>query len=151
MIFNNSHKIVSFKIFIIVIFCFNSMLTAANIKISGMVKDSEANKALAGVNIIVKGTKRGASSGLNGKYEIILPANKKYIIEAMMMGYETQLKTIIPQADMTVDFELYPTILKTQAVTVIGERQRNLIEKPMMESPALKLSSTIVSRKVMSK
>jgi hypothetical protein len=56
--------------------------------VSGVVTGSD-NKPLQFVNIAVKGTAAGVTTGKNGQFELSVPANKAVVILFSYIGYET--------------------------------------------------------------
>ena len=145
------------KYFLLIIFLISQVAIQGkaaalyNLRISGKVIDAESKKPLVGVNIIIKNSNIGASSDLQGRYAFLLPDKGRYIIEAQMIGFETQSKSIIFQKDTVVNFKLYQTILESQAVDVIGERQRDLIKNPSLEPQALEIATSSISRREIEK
>ena len=113
--------------------------------------DAETKKPLPGVNIVVKDTNLGASTDPEGYYNFLLPETGNYIIEASMIGFQSRSASVTVLKDTLINFELYPTILETQAVTVIGERQRDLLKNPGLEPKALEISTSTISRREIDK
>src|SRR5262245_32008912 len=74
----------------------SSFLSAASSgKISGNVFDSKDNKPLPGANVVLKGTKLGASTDLNGKFVIpIVPAGR-YELVITYIGYQSKTIDIV--------------------------------------------------------
>lgn len=94
-------------------------------KISGTVRDAENGELLPGANVMIEGTTMGAASDENGFYFIINVPPGYYTLKATMMGYSPASKTeakIITDMTTKVDFELFPTVLEVEAVTVMAER-----------------------------
>lgn len=61
---------------------------AQNGTIKGVVTDKDKGEALYGVNIVVKGTTSGTSTGLEGEFEISLPSGPATLVFTYL-GYET--------------------------------------------------------------
>ena len=78
-----------FLIFLTLIFSVG--LTAQEIKISGVVTD-ESKATLPGVTIIVKGTKKGTTSDIDGKYT--MSANNGDVLQFSYVGLETKSVTV---------------------------------------------------------
>jgi len=95
-------------------------------KITGRVIDKSTGEALPGVNIILKGTYKGASTDLDGYYFIIAVNPGSYDMQASYVGYKLYLKTNLEiEGDETinVDIEMEPSVLSLgQEIVVIGER-----------------------------
>jgi outer membrane receptor protein involved in Fe transport len=83
--------------FLILIFIINSIIGAKSFSgysLSGVVVDSANNSALPGVTVIVNSsngkTIGGASTDLNGKFNINIKSEDKVVIRLSMIGYETK-------------------------------------------------------------
>ena len=72
---------------ILIVFLFTPFLFAQQGIISGSVKSS-ANEPLQFVNLAIKGTTTGTTSGKDGRFEFSIPANKDLIILVSYIGYE---------------------------------------------------------------
>ena len=79
------------KLLIILTLIFSVGLTAQEIKISGVVTD-ESKATLPGVTIIVKGTKKGTTSDIDGKYT--MSANNGDVLQFSYVGLETKSVTV---------------------------------------------------------
>ena len=94
--------------------------------IEGTVTDAKTGDPLPGVNIIVKGTYKGAATDIKGHYVIYGLSPGDYDVEAQMIGYTKQLRTgirVYAGKTTRLDFKLKQTVLALdQAVEVIGER-----------------------------
>jgi len=80
------------NIIIILLFAI-STLSANQIKIKGLVKDSENNKPLYLCNIFVKGTNNGVTSDKDGRFEITVNDRNKFLVISYV-GYKTKLINI---------------------------------------------------------
>lgn len=115
--------------------------------IAGTIRDASDGKPLPGVNVLVKGTYKGAATDLNGKFTIIGLSPGDYDLEARMIGYTTQLTTgvrVLAGQTKVVDFNMKQTVLALgQNVEIVGERplfevdvtasQRNLLSKDIKQ------------------
>lgn len=123
-------------------------------KIAGYIKDAKTGDPLPGVNVIIEGTLMGASSDPNGYYVILNVPVGVYTLRAKMIGYkEVVVENVKVTVDLTTwqDFELEPTVIVGEVVTVTAERplverdvtmSRTLYEKSRIEN----LPATSVSR-----
>ena len=95
-------------------------------RISGYVKDAESGEPVMYANIILEDTIVGTASDIFGYYVIPNAVSGKQKLKVMMMGYTTESVEIIvnENADLRYDFELMPTVLEGEEVTVTAERQR---------------------------
>jgi TonB-dependent receptor len=59
-------------------------------KISGTISDKKTGETLIGVTVKIKGTTKGVSTDVDGKYILQAMANGKYILEFSYVGYQTK-------------------------------------------------------------
>ncbi len=110
-------------------------------KISGIVRDAETNEPLPGVNVVIVGTIMGGATDEDGHYFIINVPPGTYTLEASMIGYETVRQTevrVVTDHTTPVNFQLRPTVLTGQEVTVVAER-----EVIQMDMSASQISSDV--------
>lgn len=91
-------------------------ITAQNKVVKGVVTSAKDGMTLPGVNIIVKGTTRSASTDFDGKYAV--QVNQGEVLEYFYLGYSTQLVTVGEQD--TIDVSLKDDINRLDEVVVIG-------------------------------
>lgn len=104
-------------------------------KISGVIIDADNGEALPGVQVVIEGTTLGSTTDLEGRYFIIGVPPGSYSLRATFMGYtmvtKTDIRVVIDQT-AGVDFELAPTVIEGEAVTIVAERP--LVEKTLTQS-----------------
>ncbi|MHB2153702.1 TonB-dependent receptor [Calditrichota bacterium GD2] len=118
-------KSISF-IFVSIVFFQFSLYAGTTGKIAGRVIDAQTKEALAGANVVILNTSLGASVDLDGTYYIINIPPGVYDIEASFIGYQTVRKqkvVVTVDRTTTVNFELQPTVLETEVVEVVAERE----------------------------
>jgi len=59
-------------------------------KISGVISDKKTGETLIGVTVKIKGTTKGVSTDVDGKYILQAMANGKYTLEFSYVGYQTK-------------------------------------------------------------
>lgn len=94
-------------------------------KVAGRVVDASTGEALPGVNVVLLGTTRGATTNVNGDYFIILVSPGTYSVQASFVGYQSVIQTDVPvQIDLTstVDFELMESSQQLDDLVVTAER-----------------------------
>ncbi|MBB6239510.1 TonB-dependent receptor [Pedobacter sp. AK013] len=83
----NSFKRAALTVFALTI----SILSYAQTgKISGTVTDKKTGETLIGVTVKIKGTTKGVSTDVDGKYTLQAMANGKYTLEFSYVGYQTK-------------------------------------------------------------
>ena len=84
--------------------------------VTGTVTDKADAMPLPGVNILIKGTTRGASTDFDGKYSI--EVNQGETIVVSYVGYKTQ--EIVFDGQSTVDVSLEEDAAQLDEVVLIG-------------------------------
>ncbi len=100
-----------------------------NSSISGEIRDAVTKQPLPGATVLLLNTKIGTAADINGYFSIKNIPNGLYSVRASFIGYEQSTKVDISAAtsrNTTVYFDLSPTQMKTNEVTVSG----NYYEKP---------------------
>lgn len=116
-----SHGVMAF--FLLYLFP-NQSIAQQTGTLSGRVIDTEEKAGLPWVNIIIKGTVLGTSTGLHGSYQIDqIPAGEHTVVISFV-GYETEERLVqIRQGEETrLDIELKPGSLSLSSVQIEAER-----------------------------
>ncbi len=104
----------------------NSLATAQEGgKISGHVRDKATNGPLIGANIVIKGTKLGSTTNLDGEYFVLNVPPGSHEISASYLGYQTTTQRgviINNNRTSTVDFSLTETSVTAAEVIVMAQR-----------------------------
>jgi TonB-dependent starch-binding outer membrane protein SusC len=90
--------------------------------ITGRVTDSTTHQPLAGVTVLVEGTKRGTVTGNDGSFRLSdLPAGAQ-VLRARRIGYNAQARsvTVGAGATATVEFSLAASASLLDQVVVVG-------------------------------
>lgn len=101
--------------------------------ITGTVVAAETATPLAGVNVVIIGTARGALTNAQGQYRLSAPAGVR-ALRARVIGYKAAEREIRVAAGetVTVDFELGASALAVNEVVVVGSRTvRSAVETPV--------------------
>jgi TonB-dependent starch-binding outer membrane protein SusC len=89
---------------------------AQQTKITGVVNDANTGEALPGVNVVVKGTTRGVTTDMDGKFSI--DAGAADVLVFSYVGYLSQEVATAGQSNLKV--ALAPDVKKLDEVVVIG-------------------------------
>lgn len=108
---------------LLLIVCLSSPLSAQQKGISGKVLD-EKGEILAGVNIVVKGTRFGTSSDNNGLFSLPNSVKDQDILVFSFLGYVT--KEVQPRENMQVVLQEDTKLLNEVVVTTQKRNQSNI-------------------------
>lgn len=92
--------------------------------IRGTVKDAGGNP-LAGVSVIVKGTRKGTSSGTDGSFSI--EANVGDVLEFTIVGYQKKSVNVGKQTVINVTLEVNASDLSDVVVVGYGTQKRSSV------------------------
>ena len=114
---------------VIIIWCsvlFYSLVFAGNTgKIAGIVLDAQTGEPLVGANVIVKGTRLGASTDLDGTYYILQVPPGKYELEVTYVGYKkVTIKNVNVHADLTtqVKVKMEQETMEAEEIVIVAEK-----------------------------
>ncbi len=95
---------------------FSFIVNAQTTELTGKITASEDGSPLPGVSVIIKGTKQGTSTDVNGMYKLSVP--KKAILQISFVGFETVEQAV---GNKTVlDFSLKADVKGLDEVVVTG-------------------------------
>ena len=122
-----------------------------SMNITGTVKDQKGN-ALAGVSVIVKGTKKGTSTAADGSFNI--EANTGDVLEFSMVGYRKKSITIEQSQNLTVVMEIEATLGNEVVVVGYGTQKKATLTGSVTEvkgadivkSPAINVASSLAGQ-----
>lgn len=92
--------------------------------INGTVRDMQGNP-LAGVSVIVKGTRKGTSSGTDGSFSI--EANVGDVLEFTIIGYQKKSVTVGKQTAINITLEVNASDLSDVVVVGYGTQKRSSV------------------------
>jgi TonB-linked SusC/RagA family outer membrane protein len=104
------------KISLLLMLLFSVCAIAQQIEINGIVTSESDGMPLPGVNIIIKGTSRGATTSFDGKY--IIKSERGEQIEFSYVGFKTQ--TIRVENQIIINVILQDDIASLNEVVVVG-------------------------------
>ena len=106
-------------------------------KIYGAVSSTETGEALAGANIVIMGTQKGAAADAGGRYFIPQVPPGKYDLQAIVIGYGNVLiKDVIVKtgASTELNFRLSPQVIPFSRIVEQVQKTEKL-EKSRSNSP----------------
>ncbi|HEX2628505.1 MAG TPA: SusC/RagA family TonB-linked outer membrane protein, partial [Chitinophagaceae bacterium] len=110
-----SYKILGSNLVVLKEVASPDQINAQPIRVTGKVSSS-TGEALAGVSIVVKGTRTGTTTNNAGEFSIDVPDQATLIIS--IVGYETQEIAVGQQTSLTVTMQ--PAIQVQEQVVVVG-------------------------------
>lgn len=113
-----------------VIFCFTALNSAT---ISGHVKDSSSNEAVADVNVYIEGTTLGSATNINGYFVISNIPQGRHKFVASALGYKLFTKEVIFERDQSrkVEIKLYPEAIELEGIDIVVEGEGEHTEEVM--------------------
>ncbi|HLR31213.1 MAG TPA: carboxypeptidase-like regulatory domain-containing protein, partial [Fodinibius sp.] len=85
--------------------------------VSGTVTDAQSGETLPGVNVMVKGTTTGTSTGSDGNYEFNVSSLQDTLVFSFI-GYQTQEAAINERTEINVN--LTPQAISGEEMVVVG-------------------------------
>ncbi|NOY60965.1 MAG: TonB-dependent receptor, partial [Calditrichaeota bacterium] len=112
-------------------------------KIRGKIIDARSNEPLPGTNVTVLGSRYGAATDLNGRYEIAGIPPGKYRLHVSMIGYKIFEKEVYVSLDKVTlqDFALEEDVLEADAIVVTATGTPHFYK----DTP---IKTTVISRKL---
>jgi len=101
----------------IMLLLFSNASWAQQRTISGIVTDSQTNETLPGTSVLIKGTTKGALTGIDGKFTLSLSPSENILVISFI-GYESKEITVGEQKTLTIQLTAMRTTL--DAVVVVG-------------------------------
>lgn len=102
-------------VFVLLLF---STYTIAQVRtITGTVSDGQTKETLPGASVLVKGTTKGVSTDINGKYSLSISASENTLVVSFV-GYEGA--EIAIGAQNLINIELFPKKTTLDEVVVVG-------------------------------
>jgi TonB-linked SusC/RagA family outer membrane protein len=102
-------------IFLFAIISFCSNVRAQDVNVTGTVTDAKGS-SLPGVSISVKGTTKGSTSDMDGKYSVSAPASSVLVFS--FIGFTT--KEVVVGSESKIDVVLTDDVKALEEVVVIG-------------------------------
>lgn len=129
-----------YRLYIPILFFFLSLSAVAQKKImlSGKVIDAN-NQGIELASVRIKGTILGTMTGLEGKYELSVPASDSLVVIFSCLGYRTEEKVLLTsEGNVTLNARLYKSDKSLQEV-VIAEHRKQTSTLQRIDSKDLKL------------
>ena len=115
-----------YRLYIPILFFFLSLSAVAQKKImlSGKVIDAN-NQGIELASVRIKGTILGTMTGLEGKYELSVPASDSLVVIFSCLGYRTEEKVLLTsEGNVTLNARLYKSDKSLQEVVIAEHRKQ---------------------------
>ncbi len=127
---NNFYK--SSKLTLAVIVCTASIAFAQTTNISGLIKESDTDTPLTGVNIVVKDLVIGTISDLDGEFDLKVNQSPPFSIVFSMVGYWTQELVITDANSSGLEIILEEQTTLVQEIVISASRmEENILRSPV--------------------
>ena len=114
--------------------------------LKGVVTDATTKETLIGATVVVLGTYKGASCGINGDYKITDIKPGDYSIKVSFLGFADKVFNginIEARKTRTLDIQLTPRAQTIQEVVIVGEKNLVNLESAASE---VKITSEEISK-----
>jgi outer membrane receptor protein involved in Fe transport len=113
-------KLITNKMYLLLLFTMFTAIVSAQSSISGIVKDTEG-MTLPGVNVLLEGTSKGAVSDIDGNYVITNVENGTYTLIGSYLGFSTFKKSVtIDGSDINEDITMTEDSESLDQVVITG-------------------------------
>ena len=98
-------------------------VTAQNIKVQGVVKDSISGEPLPFVNVVFKGKNIGTMTDINGRY-LLESEWGSHVVQFSSVGYIKKEVPITDKSNQKINVLLVPSVQQLKVVEIKGKRHR---------------------------
>jgi TonB-linked SusC/RagA family outer membrane protein len=113
----SQEKLMLFTTFLILFTCATSL--AQERKVTGIVKSTEDNSPMPGVNVLVKGTPTGTITDINGSFSLVVPGNNAGLVFSFI-GFNSQEVLVADKLTFSIMMAPASQQLAEVVVTALG-------------------------------
>ncbi len=120
-----------FTLLVLIIFSSSTLLfgqAKTQVRISGKVTDATTGEALPGVNILIEGTFSGTTTGVDGRYSLLVDGPEAVLVFSFI-GYATQNVTVGTQSSIDIMLGLDVQALEEVVITAQGRGQKQAVQQ----------------------
>ncbi|MCZ6692926.1 MAG: carboxypeptidase-like regulatory domain-containing protein, partial [Bacteroidetes bacterium] len=103
---------------LLLLLCFLTPVALAQFSVSGQITDDVNGEPLIGVNVVIKGTSTGVTTGIDGNYSITIPGESGTLVYTSI-GYLAQ-EVPVDAASETISIALSEDVFNLQEVVITG-------------------------------
>ncbi|MFT4594166.1 MAG: hypothetical protein ACI9CU_000144 [Polaribacter sp.] len=129
-------------LFALIILISGQVLGQEKTKVKGVITDAQTGDPLPFVNVAFVGKSVGTTTDFNGKYQMDTKWGSDKVM-ASFMGYQLMEKAVVQGENNTIDFNLEPSQIRLEEVTVKANRGRYKNK----ENPAVTLIKKVVANR----
>lgn len=110
---------------LLLLVCVAPLVAQNSGKISGFVRDAKTGEGIPGVNVVIKDTRMGAATDVDGSYFILRVPPGVYEVSVSIVGYRRMTQQNVQvnvDRTTTVDFKLEEITLQSAEVVIIATR-----------------------------
>lgn len=124
----------------LILLLLTGVASAQGLRVEGIVTGSDDNLGIPGVSVLVKGTTTGASTDMDGRYELIVPAGSVLVFS--FIGMVTEERTVTEAGELNV--VLNPDTQELAEIVVIGygTQKKSVVTASIAKISADDLAST---------
>lgn len=112
--------------------------------VTGVVTDAETGEPLVGVTILVTGTTVGATTNLEGRYQITVPEDRN-VLEFSFIGYQTVREEVDGREEINVELSEDLQLLDDVVVVGYGTMDRRQVTSSISQISSRDLEDTNLS------
>jgi hypothetical protein len=133
-------SILFFLLFSITAPIISQVTESEKVTLNGYIKDADNGETLIGAAAFITEISAGATSNEYGFYAIDVPIGE-YTVEYSYLGFETQVKRIVLDQNMSLDIELSTASTKIEEVVITAEPEDENVTKVEMSVNKLEVST----------
>ena len=124
----------------LILLLLTGVASAQGLRVEGIVTGSDDNLGIPGVSVLVKGTTTGASTDMDGRYELTVPAGSVLVFS--FIGMVTEERTVTEAGELNV--VLNPDTQELAEIVVIGygTQKKSVVTASIAKISADDLAST---------
>ena len=124
----------------LILLLLTGVASAQGLRVEGIVTSSDDNLGIPGVSVLVKGTTTGASTDMDGRYELTVPAGSVLVFS--FIGMVTEERTVTEAGELNV--VLTPDTQELSEIVVIGygTQKKSVVTASIAKISADDLAST---------